>query len=98
MPEASNCSRGSSDVLEAQLRGVPDDLLEALIDKTKLESYNVSPRDLYNAIGDANRAIPAGDLRSSTGKFSVLVPSVFENVTDMRIYHENNGKVITLRI
>ena len=52
------------DVLEAQLRGVPDDLLEALIDKTKLESYNVSPRDLYNAIGDANRAIPAGDLRS----------------------------------
>ena len=66
------------EVLEADLRGVPDDLLEATIDKTKLESYNVSPRDLYNAIGDANRAIPAGDLRSSTGKFSVLVPSVFE--------------------
>ena len=87
------------DVLEAELRGVPDDLLEASIDKTKLESYNVSPRDLYNAIGDANRAIPAGDLRSSTGKFSVLVPSVFENVTDVENIPiiENNGKVITLK-
>ena len=87
------------DVLEADLRGVPDDLLEATIDKTKLESYDVSPRDLYNAIGDANRAIPAGDLRSSTGKFSVLVPSVFENVTDVENIPilENNGKVITLK-
>jgi len=87
------------EVLEADLRGVPDDLLEATIDKTKLESYNVSPRDLYNAIGDANRAIPAGDLRSSTGKFSVLVPSVFENVTDVEDIPiiENNGKVITLK-
>ena len=87
------------DVLEAQLRGVPDDLLEASIDKTKLESYNVSPRDLYNAIGDANRAIPAGDLRSATGKFSVLVPSVFEDVTDVENIPviESNGKVITLK-
>ena len=34
------------EVLEADLRGVPDDLLEATIDKTKLESYSVSPRDL----------------------------------------------------
>ena len=87
------------EVLEADLRGVPDDLLEATIDKTKLESYSVSPRDLYNAIGDANRAIPAGDLRSSTGKFSVLVPSVFENVTDVENIPiiESNGKVITLK-
>ena len=87
------------EVLEAELRGVPDDLLEATIDKTKLESYNVSPRDLYNAIGDANRAIPAGDLRSATGKFSVLVPSVFEDVNDVENIPviENNGKVITLK-
>ena len=87
------------EVLEADLRGVPDDLLEATIDKTKLESYSVSPRDLYNAIGDANRAIPAGDLRSSTGKFSVLVPSVFEDVTDVENIPiiESNGKVITLK-
>ena len=87
------------EVLEAELRGVPDDLLEASIDKTKLESYNVSPRDLYNAIGDANRAIPAGDLRSATGKFSVLVPSVFEDVTDVENIPviESNGKVITLK-
>ena len=87
------------EVLEADLRGVPDDVLEATIDKTKLESYNVSPRDLYNAIGDNNRAIPAGNLRSATGKFSVLVPSVFENISDVENIPviENRGKVITLK-
>lgn len=87
------------EVLEADLRGVPDDLLEATIDKNKLESYNVSPRDLYNAIADNNRAIPAGNLRSSTGKFGVLVPSVFESVSDVENIPviESRGKVITLK-
>ena len=71
-------------VLEARLSGAPDEVLEATIDKTKLDSYNASTVDIYNAIQQNNKAIPAGNIISATGKFSVLVPSVFETAEDVK--------------
>ena len=57
-------------ILEANINGVPDEVLEAEINKTKLDSYNVSPFALYNAISQNNKAIPAGKIVSSTGAVS----------------------------
>ena len=34
-------------VLEAELNGVPEDLIEAIVDKSKLESYGISMNQLY---------------------------------------------------
>ena len=36
-------------VLEAELNGVPEDLIEAIVDKSKLESYGISMNQLYQA-------------------------------------------------
>ena len=37
-------------ILEVNINGIPDEVLEAEINKTKLDSYRVSPFALYNAI------------------------------------------------
>ena len=47
-------------VLEAELNGVPEDLIEAIVDKSKLESYGISMNQLFQAVSNNNRVIPAG--------------------------------------
>ena len=73
-------------------------MLEAEINKTKLDSYRVSPFALYNAISQNNKAIPAGKIVSSTGEFYVSVPSVFETMEDVGNIPviENNNAVVSL--
>ena len=85
-------------ILEVNINGIPDEVLEAEINKTKLDSYRVSPFALYNAISQNNKAIPAGKIVSSTGEFYVSVPSVFETMEDVGNIPviENNNAVVSL--
>ena len=71
-------------VLEANLAGVPEDLLEVEVDRTRLESFGITAQDFYNAISQNNRVIPAGLITTGTGTFAVKVPSIFEDVGDVR--------------
>ena len=59
------------EVLEADLQGVPEEMLEALVRKSDLESYGISMSELYQAISNANRVIPAGS--QDTGKGLSLI-------------------------
>ena len=70
-------------VLEAELNGVPEDLIEAIVDKSKLESYGISMNQLYQAVSNNNRVIPAGFQDTGTGRFAVNVPSVFSSLEDI---------------
>ena len=71
------------EVLSADLQGVPDELLEAVVEKSKLESYGISMGELYQAISNNNRIIPAGSLDTGKGRFAVNVPSVFSDLEDI---------------
>ena len=71
-------------VLEANLAGVPEDLLVVEVDRTRLESFGITAQDFYNAISQNNRVIPAGLITTGTGTFAVKVPSIFEDVSDVR--------------
>ena len=71
-------------VLEANLSGVPEDLLVVEVDRTRLESFGITAQDFYNAISQNNRVIPAGLITTGTGTFAVKVPSIFEDVGDVR--------------
>ena len=44
-------------VLEAELNGVPEDLIEAIVDKSKLESYGISMNQLYQAVSNNNLSL-----------------------------------------
>ena len=54
------------------------------VDRTRLESFGITAQDFYNAISQNNRVIPAGLITTGTGTFAVKVPSIFEDVGDVR--------------
>jgi multidrug efflux pump len=70
-------------VLEATIRGQPEELLEVLVDPSKLESYNISQVELINAVTSNNRLVAAGSLDTGQGRFQVKVPGLFETAADV---------------
>ena len=86
-------------VLEAELNGVPEDLIEAIVDKSKLESYGISMNQLYQAVSNNNRVIPAGFQDTGSGRFAVNVPSVFSDLEDIESLpiKVSGNSVVTLK-
>ncbi|NJN51277.1 MAG: MMPL family transporter, partial [Gammaproteobacteria bacterium] len=70
-------------VLEAEMNGHREELLEAVIEPSQLETYQISSDYLINTIIRNNRLIAAGALDTGEGRFSVKVPSVIEEASDI---------------
>ena len=70
-------------VLEANLAGTREEVLEVIIDPSLLESYAISQAELLNAVNLNNRLIPAGSMDSGEGRFAVNVPGLFETREDV---------------
>ncbi|MEL6830077.1 MAG: efflux RND transporter permease subunit, partial [Pseudomonadota bacterium] len=69
-------------VLEAQLRGDREELLEIVIDPAKLESYNLSYQDVLAVVSANNRLVPAGRIDMQEGRFPVKVPGLIKTAED----------------
>ncbi len=87
------------EVLDAELQGEREELLEAIIDPTALEAYQISSEELINTIVRNNRLIPAGSLDTGEGRFAVKVPSVIEDASDLfeLPIKTSAGTVVTLK-
>jgi multidrug efflux pump len=70
-------------VLDAEIAGDREELLEIIVDPVALESYNLSYTDLLNYVSRNNRLVAAGALDTGQGRFSVKVPGVIENLDDL---------------
>ena len=70
-------------VLEANLQGNREELLEAVIDPAQMEAYGLSNDELLTAIARNNRLIAAGSVDTGRGSFSVKIPSVIESSEDV---------------
>jgi multidrug efflux pump len=70
-------------IYEANLVAAPDEVLEGVIDKSKMEAYGVTLDDLYNSINNNNIVIPGGRQDTGLGSFNVEVPSVLETPSDV---------------
>ena len=70
-------------VLEAELVGEREELLEVIVDPTKLESYNISQAELINIVQRNNQLVAAGNVDTGDGRFSVKVPGLFETRSDV---------------
>ncbi|HEY4114492.1 MAG TPA: efflux RND transporter permease subunit, partial [Rhizomicrobium sp.] len=70
-------------VLDAQLSGARDEMLEIVIDPAKLESYGITQQEMYDAITNNNTLIAAGSIDTGRGSFAVKVPGVIENPEDV---------------
>lgn len=74
---------GVPTVLQAELVGHREELLEVVVDPAKLESYNVSQAALINIVAMNNRLVAAGNIDTGQGRFSVKVPGLFETREDV---------------
>jgi len=69
-------------VLEANLQGVRDDVVEAVIDRTRLATYGLKIGQVIAAINSGNSLVAAGSLEGNQGRYAVKVPALIETLED----------------
>lgn len=74
---------GLQGVLEVDIGGDREELLEVLIDPVALETYGISFESLVQQIQRNNRLIAAGALETRAGRIVLKVPGVIEDVEDV---------------
>ncbi|WNC68161.1 efflux RND transporter permease subunit [Thalassotalea nanhaiensis] len=70
-------------VLEVDIGGDREDMVEIIVDPLLMESYGLDQNDIYNLVERNNRLVPAGTMDTGKGRFAIKVPSVFETVKDL---------------
>ena len=70
-------------VLEANMVGNREELLEAVVDPAKLETYGISNSAIVQTVTSNNRLIPAGQVDTGQGSFPVKVPGLIETAQDL---------------
>ncbi|MCC3306258.1 efflux RND transporter permease subunit [Sneathiella sp. HT1-7] len=90
---------GLPGVLEADIGGDREEVLEVIIDPVKLESYKISNAELANAVVSNNKLIAAGSMDTGKGRFAIKVPGLYKNASDVLDIpvKVNNEGVVTLR-
>ena len=74
---------GLSGVLEVNLVGTREELMEVVVDPLAMESYGLDQAQIIGFVSRNNRLVAAGALHSSEGRFPVKVPGVFESAEDV---------------
>ena len=88
-----------STVLEAQLSGDREEVLEVIMKPLMLESFNIQPAEVLSRIANNNLLIAAGQLDTGEGRYAIKLPGLIETARDLRdtpIQVSENGAVTTL--
>ncbi len=70
-------------VLEVDIGGDREDLLEVLVDPVVMETYDIRYEELFSLIASNNLLVAAGALDTGAGRMVVKVPGVIEDLEDM---------------
>lgn len=70
-------------VLEANLAGDREELVEFIIDPMKIEAYRLNGVDLVSLVRNSNSLVAAGAIDTGSGRFNIKVPGLFETVGDI---------------
>lgn len=71
-----------SGVLEANIRGDREEVLEVVVDPVKLEAYNISYQEILQTVTANNQLIPAGRIDTGAGRFPIKVPGLIKTAED----------------
>lgn len=74
---------GIADVLEVDIAGDREDMLEIVVDPLVLESYGVDFDALFNQVSRNNRLVAAGSLDTGAGRLALKVPGIIESLEDV---------------
>ena len=85
-------------VLEAELVGEREELLEVVIDPRTILSYGLELESVLRAVDRNNRLVAAGALDAAEGRYAVKVPGVFETFEDLAALpiKASDGRVVRL--
>ncbi|HEX9905651.1 MAG TPA: efflux RND transporter permease subunit, partial [Propylenella sp.] len=70
-------------VLDADVRGDRDEVVEIVVEPMLLQSYGISLNELIASFNAGNSLIAAGALEGESGRFAVKVPSLIETPDDI---------------
>ncbi|WP_342662802.1 efflux RND transporter permease subunit [Oceanospirillum beijerinckii] len=65
---------GIPEVLEVDIGGDREDLLEIIVDPQAMDSYNLDYSDLYTLVTNNNQLVAAGSLDSGAGRMTLKIP------------------------
>ncbi|MCL7940132.1 efflux RND transporter permease subunit [Halomonas sp. ATCH28] len=74
---------GIPEVLEVDIGGDREDLLEIVVDPLVLDSYGVDFATLFNLVSRNNRLVAAGSLDTGAGRQALKVPGIIERLEDV---------------
>ena len=87
------------EVLSADIEGERAEVVELIINPEKLQSYNLTPNQIIQAVNSANLLVPAGNLQGDSGQFAVKVPGLIEDIRDLQGFPiiSSGESVVTLK-
>ncbi|MEZ5528882.1 MAG: efflux RND transporter permease subunit [Porticoccaceae bacterium] len=71
------------EILEANLSGDREEVVEVLLDPSRLEHYNLTADELLKTVSANNLLIPSGEYDTAQGRFGVKVPGLIEDREDV---------------
>ena len=70
-------------VLEVEIGGDREEVLEILVDASAIEAYGIDPTDVSNLVRRNNQLVTAGAMDDGGGRLVLKVPGVIESVDDL---------------
>lgn len=70
-------------VLEAQIAGEREELMEIIVDPLVMESYNLNFDTMFSLVSNNNLLVAAGAIETGAGRMVIKVPGVIENIDDV---------------
>tara|TARA_B100000035_G_scaffold90751_1_gene76585 strand:- start:7013 stop:10171 length:3159 start_codon:yes stop_codon:yes gene_type:complete len=83
-------------IFEVEIVGARDEQLEAVINRSQIENYNITFPEIIRAVSNNNQVVTTGEIETANGQFSVSVPGLFEtakDVYDLPIRSTNNSTI-----
>lgn len=71
------------EVLEVEIGGDREDMLEIVVDPQVLEGYGLDYQQLFRLVANNNRLVAAGSLDTGAGRLAMKVPGVIEDLEDV---------------
>ncbi|MGI9279840.1 MAG: efflux RND transporter permease subunit [Endozoicomonas sp.] len=70
-------------ILEVEIAGDREEVVDVIIDPMKLESYGLVPADVINLVSQNNQLVAAGSMDTGQGSYSIKVPAVYKTPADI---------------
>ena len=70
-------------VLQADMSGDRDDLLEIIVDPLAMQSYGISTGQIMQAVQNNNQLVAAGAFDTGEGRLGVTIPGTIQSIADV---------------